>query len=72
VCFQSQRFEKRGFDIVFQDGHALIKPRGSSSYATLIIGVRESNLYRIKGNPMRAMVSNTMVENKEHVASKVE
>jgi hypothetical protein len=64
--------EKKGFDIVFQDGHALIKPRGSSSDTTLILGVRESNLYRLKGKPMRAMVSNTMEKNKEQVASKVE
>jgi hypothetical protein len=64
--------EKKGFDVVFQHGHALIKPRGSSSDTTLILGVRESNLYRLKGKPMRAMVSNTMAENKEKVSLKVD
>jgi hypothetical protein len=37
--------EKKGFDIVFQDGQVLIKPKGSSSNATTILVVREGNLY---------------------------
>ena len=47
--------EKEGLDIVFQDGQALIKPRGSSSDTTVVFGVRERNLYKLKGQPMRAM-----------------
>jgi hypothetical protein len=64
--------EKKGFDVLFQDGQALIKPRGSSSDTTTVLGVRESNLYRLKGQPMRAMASNRVAENKEQVAPKVE
>ena len=64
--------EKKEFDIVFQDGHALIKPRGYSSETTVVLGVKESNLYRLKGQPLRAMASNKVVENKEQVAPKVE
>jgi hypothetical protein len=41
--------KKKGFDALFQDGQALIKPRGSSSDTTTVLRVRESNLYRIKG-----------------------
>jgi hypothetical protein len=41
--------EKKGFDVLFQDGQALIKPRGSSSDTTTVLRVRESNLYRLKG-----------------------
>jgi hypothetical protein len=41
--------EKKGFDILFQDRQALIKPRGSSSDIAVVFGVRESNLYRPKG-----------------------
>jgi hypothetical protein len=41
--------EKKGFGIAFQDGQVLIKPKGSSSETTIIFGVRESNLYKIKG-----------------------
>jgi len=44
--------EKKGFDIAFEDGKVLINPRGSSSEKTSIFGVRESNLYRLKGHPM--------------------
>ena len=51
----------------------LTKPRGSSSDTTTVFGVRESNLYRLKGQPMRAMASSSRVaENKEQVALKVE
>ena len=35
--------EKKGFDIVFQDRQVLIKPIGSSSNATIVLGVREGN-----------------------------
>jgi hypothetical protein len=41
--------EKNDFDVLFHDGKAQIKPRGSSSDTTIALGVRESNLYRIKG-----------------------
>jgi hypothetical protein len=49
----------------------LIKPRGSSSDTTIVLGVRESNLYMLKGQPMRAMASSKVAKNKEQVASKV-
>jgi hypothetical protein len=39
--------EKKGFDVLFQDGLSLIKPRGSSLDTTIVFGVRESNLYRL-------------------------
>jgi hypothetical protein len=64
--------EKKGFDAVFQDGQALIKPKGSSSNPTVVLGVRERNLYRLKGQPMRAMASSSKVaKNNEQVAPKV-
>jgi hypothetical protein len=44
--------EKKGFDVAFQDGKALINPRGSSSDKAIVLGVRERNLYRLKGQPM--------------------
>jgi hypothetical protein len=62
---------KKGFDVVFQDGQALIKPRGSSSDTTVVLGVRESNLYRLKGQPMRVMACSKGAMNKERVASNV-
>jgi hypothetical protein len=50
----------------------LFKPRGSSSDTTVVLGVRESNLYRLKGQPMRAMANSSRVtEDKEQVAPKV-
>jgi hypothetical protein len=53
--------EKKGFDVLFPDGQVLIKPRGSSSDTVVVLGVRESNLYRLKGQPMRAMASSVDV-----------
>jgi hypothetical protein len=48
-------------------------PRESSSDKATAFGVRESNLYRLKGQPMRAMTSNNIeIEDKEQVAPKVE
>jgi hypothetical protein len=47
--------DKNGYEVLFQDGHALIMLRGSSSDKAVVFGVRESNLYRLKGKPMCAM-----------------
>jgi hypothetical protein len=72
VCSESQRLRRRGFDVLFEDGQALIKPRGSSSNIVVDFGVRESNLYRLKGQPMQAMASSKVIENKEPISLKVE
>jgi hypothetical protein len=50
----------------------MIKPKVSSSNTTMVLGFRERNLCRIKGHPMREMERILVVENKDHVASKVE
>jgi hypothetical protein len=50
----------------------LIMPKGSSSNKATIFGVRESNLYRLKGRSMRAIANNTMTKSMEQVAPKVE
>jgi hypothetical protein len=56
----------------FWDGKVLFMPRGSSSNTTMVLGVRESNLYRLKGQPMRAMANSSRVTmNREQVALKV-
>jgi hypothetical protein len=62
---------EKGFDVVFQDGKMLINPIGSSSDTTVVLGVRENNLYRLKGQPMRAIAHSKVAVNKEHVAPKV-
>jgi hypothetical protein len=64
--------EKKGSDVLFQDGQVLIKRRGSSLDTTVALRVRESNLYRLKGHLMQAMASNRVAENKEQVAPKFE
>jgi hypothetical protein len=64
--------EKKGYYVLFWDGQVLFMPRGSSSDTTVVLGVRESNLYRLKGQPMRAMANSSRVtEVKEQVAPKV-
>jgi hypothetical protein len=57
--------EDKGFDILFQDGKALIKPKGYSSETTVVLGVRERKLYKLKFHPMREMERNRVEENKE-------
>jgi hypothetical protein len=47
--FSVSVIDKRGFDGAIQNGKALINSRGSISYTTIVIGVRESNLYRLNG-----------------------
>jgi hypothetical protein len=64
--------EKKGFDATFQDENVLIKPRGSRLHTSMVLGFRENNLYRLKGQPMQAMASNKVAENKDHVALKFE
>jgi hypothetical protein len=50
--YQNLTIEKKGLGVLFRDGHALIMPRGSSSDTTVILGVRERNLDRLKGQLM--------------------
>jgi hypothetical protein len=64
--------EKKGYHVLFRDGQVLFVPRGSSFKSTVVLGVRESNLYRLKGQPMRAMANSSRVtEVREQVAPKV-
>jgi hypothetical protein len=53
--------EKKGYEVLFRDGQALIMLKGSSSDKATVFGVRESNLYRLKAKPMRAMASSSRV-----------
>ena len=57
--------EKKRFDIAFHNGKVLIIPRESSSYKAIVFGVRERNLYRLKGQPMREIANNIVIENRE-------
>jgi hypothetical protein len=64
--------EEKGYVVLFRDGQVLFMPRGSCPNSTMVLGVRESNLYRLKGQPMRAMANSSRVtEVREQVASKV-
>jgi hypothetical protein len=64
--------EKKVFDVLFQDGQALVKTRGSRSDIAVDLGVKESNLYKLKGQPMQAIASSRVAENKEQVVLKLE
>jgi hypothetical protein len=70
--FSVSTIEEKGYEVLFRDGQVLFMPRGSSSDTTMALGVRERNLYRLKGQPIRAMASNRVIEDKEQVALKVE
>jgi hypothetical protein len=61
--------EKKGYHILFWDGQVLFVPRGSSFRSTVVLGVRERNLYRLKGQPIRAIASSSrLTEDREQIA----
>jgi hypothetical protein len=70
--FSVSTIQNNGYDVLFHDGQALIGPRGSSLDTTVVLGVRESNLYKLKGQAMQATTSNKVAGNKEQAALKVE
>ena len=43
--------ERKGFEVLFQDGKTRLRPRGSRSYG-IVLGVREHGLYRLTGKTM--------------------
>jgi hypothetical protein len=45
--------ENRGFSFVFKKGQVIIRPKGASPDIGVSIGVRESNLYSLKGKPIQ-------------------
>jgi hypothetical protein len=44
--------EQMGFEVVFRKGKALLRPSGPSSDPRVVLGVRESGLYRLTGKPI--------------------
>jgi len=50
--------EDKEFIIEFKDQQVLIRPKYSSPTIDQVIGVREVNLYRLWGEPIRALVHN--------------
>jgi hypothetical protein len=48
--------EDMGFVFIFHKGKVLICPKGVIPNTTMIIGVREGNLYRSQGKPMQDLV----------------
>jgi hypothetical protein len=51
--------EDKDFVVEFKNQQVLIRPKDSSPVVALVIGVREGNLYRLQGEPIRALVLNT-------------
>ena len=49
VSFVSM-MERKGFEVLFQDGKARLRPRGSKSDG-IVLRVREHGLYRLTGKP---------------------
>jgi hypothetical protein len=47
--------EDRGFVVAFQRGQVLVRPEKASPKNIVVIGVRESTLYRLQGNPVQAL-----------------
>jgi hypothetical protein len=61
--------EEKGYAVLFRDRKVLSMPKGSSPKSPVVLAVRESNLYRLKGQPMPTMANSSRVtEVKEKVA----
>jgi hypothetical protein len=56
--------ERKGYHVLFRDGQVLLVPRRSSFRSTVVLGVREGNLYRLRGHPM-GVVANRRRETEE-------
>jgi hypothetical protein len=70
--FSVSAIEEKGYAVLYRDGQVLFMPKVSSSDQAVILGVKASNLYRLKDQPMRSMASSSRVtENREQVALKV-
>jgi len=57
--------EKKGYHILFQDGHVFFVPRRSSFRSAVVFGVRKGNLNRLRGQPMRTMANSGRETNEE-------
>jgi len=44
-------FERKGFEVLFQNGKVRLRPKGSMSDG-IVLGVREHGLYRLTGKPV--------------------
>ena len=65
VVLSVSEIERKGYHILFRDGQVLFVPRRSSFRSIVVLRVREGNLYRLRGKPMRVMASSSRETNKE-------
>jgi hypothetical protein len=50
--------EDKGFRVVFVDGQVILWPKSSSIDKSIVIGVQEGGLYKLKGYQEQALVHN--------------
>jgi hypothetical protein len=65
VSSQSRRLRERTITYYFEMDRCLFVPRQSSFRSTMILGVREGNLYRLRGHPMRVVTNRSRGTNEE-------
>jgi hypothetical protein len=64
--------ERKGYRVLFRNGQVLLVPRQTSFRSAMVLGVKEGNLYRLRGQPMGAMASRSReTEGEEQVAPQV-
>lgn len=51
------KIERKGYNVLFRDGQVMLVPKRSSFRSVVVLGVREGNLYRLRGQPMGAMAT---------------
>jgi hypothetical protein len=59
------KIERKGYHVLFRDGQVLLVPRRSSFRSTVVLGVREGNLYRLRGQPMSVVASRSRETDEE-------
>jgi hypothetical protein len=57
--------ERKGYHVLFRDGQVLLVPRWSSFILAVVLGVREGNLYRLRGHPMSVVTSRSRETDEE-------
>jgi hypothetical protein len=57
--------EKKGYHILFRDGQVLFAPRRFSFRSAMVLGVKEGNLYWLRGQPMQAVTSSSRETDEE-------
>ena len=52
--------DAKGIRVAFVDGRVLMWPKGKTIYYAIVIGEKEGGLYKLKGQPEKALVHDSI------------